>query len=218
MERSRLLGSTPPAQVAVEKGWLPGSECSLGGAGASSAPLVAVLQSVARAVWRNDRRTAEALVKTKSLAARHLDTASDVVFLKCPLAFSEEFAAAKLQELSRDLAVKIGTKAPSHRVEAALRKQQLRSPFGKSLRLSALRCRDGTVATERQQVMDEFVAAWAPKFASVEVDEVEARRVGATWVRQLDRTGCSPPCAADFLAAALRSRCSAPGPDGFYSA
>ncbi len=85
-----------------------------------------------------------------------------------PKLFNEELAA-KLQQLAKELETKSGEKSPPHRSEAAERKHQLWSPLGDALRRSALKHRDGTVATDQQKITDELVAAWVPKFSKVDV-------------------------------------------------
>jgi hypothetical protein len=92
-----------------------------------SAPAAAVSQSVARAVWRSDARTAKALALANKLAVRHLDMSGPLVCLADPARFQRELEAAKSLVLNAELAA-VKTAAgemASSAAEAAARKKML---------------------------------------------------------------------------------------------
>ncbi len=100
-------------------------------AGADAAPPAAVLQMVARAVWRHDVRTAKAFIRTNSVAARLMTVIDGAMCLLSPVSFAAEHAAAKVLQLATDLDAKARVKTPVHRVEAVARKQRLWSLLGR---------------------------------------------------------------------------------------
>ncbi len=127
-----------------------------------------MLQPIARAVWRRDCRTAAALISTNSLAAKHPALVDVTSCLTFPESFQAEFANLKPQQLGEELAVNKSGKSAAG--DAAASQKMLWFPSGKSLRLSALRSADGTVARNRDGVADALAAAWGPKLAPTSID------------------------------------------------
>jgi hypothetical protein len=188
----------------------------LSGALGPKAPPLAVLQSVARAVWRSDTRTARALALTSSAAAAYLDLSGPLVALRNPDAFHRDFTAAKIVQLDAAAAParpKEAKKSPASRA-AATRKRSLWNSLGKMLILTALRTATGRIITDKEDIDVALCEAWAPKFSKATVDVERLEQICATWARPLDLAGVCPPSAPDYIAVWDRCRNSAPGPDG----
>ncbi len=66
--------------------------------------------------------------------------------------------------------------------EAAARKQLLWSPFGKTLRLTAVRSADGVTHRDAEGIGAALASSRGPKFAPACIDEAEAADVCSNWV------------------------------------
>ncbi len=106
------------------------------------------MQMIARAAWRQDVLTAKALVKRNAMAAKLTSVIDGAVCLLSPTSFAEDFATAKVLQLASEFGPHPKARTPAHRAEAVTRKQQLWSSFGKTLFLTAVKCRDGPVVSD----------------------------------------------------------------------
>ena len=74
---------------------------------------------------------------------------------------------------------------------------------------------NGESAVARGDSMVPALATgWQGTFAFKETDLPFAEAFAEKWVQPLDTSAVTPPSGADFGACALRTRASAPGPDG----
>jgi len=125
-----------------------------------------VIDSVGRAIWRQNLPLARTLVSTSPLAAQHLQIQGSTVALREPEAFEELFNSTRLaakQSQARALKLELSrtTSAPTakqlrSRLQANRRLSALHWPTGKKLKLIGIRVNDGTVASSPEDIQESL--------------------------------------------------------------
>ena len=139
--------------------------------------------SIARAVWLQNRRLAQSLINHSELAALHLFINVDIVTLKDPDMFTQEFEkiktslfAERRDEIScmpEDSITKARKK--KSKGNALNRLAKLWTPFSKSVILQGVRDEHGKVVRDPAQLFSCLASAWSKTFNSKPFDSVQAQ-------------------------------------------
>ena len=174
------------------------------------------LNSIARAVARNDWKLARMLVRTSAMAADVLDLTGSLVSLQNWQHFTDKVVAARRQRLESMVATQRQLGAhPKKRRTGTQRLAQLWAPHAKRLVLHGIAVTNaGRVTVHRADRNVPLQRAWSEVFTATPVDVDLGAKFARQWCIPLDHDHICPPGTIEISKFLQRAPASAPGPDG----
>ena len=235
---SRLLELDPAEQLAVQK------RCILAAARevrdmqlfrdpGNSECVRMVVDSISRAIWRQDVKLAWKVICSSSIGSQFLEICDKQVRCRDFVAFDDLYNKTKMEEHARlnfslrnnlnNTSGANSRKRIKSKLQASRRQQALFWPSGKILRLSGLKVEvngEETLVTHPSEVQEALRNSWGPVYAKKECDTDAAHKMLKVYLRRISPDhlvsfrGCTLPDAEDFAGTIKHARHSAAGPDG----